>query len=113
MKVHVVCRTNELDWILGKIARQLVNELAPLMHVSLGSKPDTSADINHYVWYADFHGTTERATIGITHIDAPSKFELIREQLNSALAGICLSSGHMEDLIHAGLPSDKLCYVNP
>ena len=113
MKVHVVCRTSELDWILGKIARQLVRELEPMVQVSLGPKPDPSAHINHYVWYADFHGRTEPATIGITHIDSPGKFELIQEQLKSALAGVCLSSKHMEDLIHAGIPSNKLCYVNP
>ena len=113
MKVRLICRTDQLDWILGKIARQLARELEPLVQVSLGPEPDTSAHINHYVWYDDFHGGTERATIGITHINSLRKFELIQEQLKSALAGICLSSKHMRDLINAGIPSNKLCYVNP
>jgi hypothetical protein len=113
MKVHVVCRTDQLDWILGKIARQLVKELSHLVQVSLGSEPDGSAQINHYVWYDDFHGASSTATIGITHIDSIRKLELIQEQLKLAAAGICLSSNLMENLIHAGLPRDRLCYVNP
>lgn len=113
MKVHVVCRTDQLDWILGKIARQLVRELEPLVEVSLGSAPAAGADMNHYVWYDDYRDGSERATIGITHIDSPGKFALIQEQLRSASAGICLSSDHMKNLIHAGIPRDKLCYVNP
>src|SRR5258708_23065219 len=73
-KVRVVCRTDELDWILGKIARQLVRELEPLVEVSLGPAADAAADMNHYVWYDDYRDGSERATIGITHIDSPGKF---------------------------------------
>src|SRR4051812_37070093 len=98
MNVRVVCRPDQLEWILGKIARQLVRELNPWVQVSLGPEPDPLADINHYVWYNDFNGRTKRATIGITHIDSIRKFELVQEQLKSALAGICLSSKHMYDL---------------
>src|SRR6185503_17000006 len=104
MHVHVICRIDQRDWILGKIATRLVEELEPLVAVSLGDGPDQAADINHYVWYDDFACGSEAATIGITHIDSVQKFDLIASQLKVALAGICLSRSHMEDLAHAGLP---------
>lgn len=113
MNVRVICRQDQLGWILGKIATRLVTELETLVDVSLGTGPDSSADINHYVWYDDYDGRVETATIGITHIDSIRKFELIQSQLESARAGICLSRSHMEDLVHAGIPSHTLCYVNP
>jgi hypothetical protein len=113
MKVRIVCRTDQLDWILGKIARQLVRELEPLVDVSLGPLPDDAAQINHHVWYDDYRGGGAPATIGITHIDSIRKLEMVRDQLESALAGICMSRQQMTDLIHAGLPRQKLCYVTP
>lgn len=102
-----------MNWIFGKIARRMTSELALLIPVTLGSTPDPSADLNHYVWYADYEPGTHRATIGITHVDSVGKLELIRTQLTTALAGICLSRSHMADLVHAGLPAARLWYVNP
>jgi hypothetical protein len=108
-----VCRTDQLDWILGKIARNLVRELSPLVSATLGPVPDPGADVNHYVWYDDFKGATPSATLGITHIDSVRKLTLVRAQLETALAGICLSSAHMADLVHAGVPRAKLCWITP
>jgi hypothetical protein len=114
MRVRLVCNTGELDWILGKIAKKLMGELEPLVQeVSLKPEPDPRADINHYVWYSDFRADNQPATIGITHIDSFRKFELVQRQLDLALAAICLSRRHMEDLIQIGLSANKLCYVNP
>lgn len=113
MKIRVVCRNDQLDWILGKLAKQLVAELNSLVQASLAPEPDIHADMNHYVWYDDFRCGHERATIGITHIDSVRKFQMIQKQLESALVGICLSSKHMHDLIHAGIPGNQLCYITP
>lgn len=113
MRIHIVCRTDQLDWILGKITKKLVGELEPWAEVSVGPQPCKIAHVNHYVWYDDFRDYDQPSTIGITHIDSLQKFKIVKEQLSSALAGICLSSKHMEDLFHAGIPRQKLCYVTP
>jgi hypothetical protein len=112
VRVHVVCRADQMDWILGKIAQRLRRELEPLVPVSLGPEPDASADLNHFVWYDDYREGGP-ATIGITHIDSVRKLELVRAQLRTARAGICLSRQHRDDLVHAGLPRERLGYVTP
>lgn len=108
-----MCRADQLDWILGKIATRLVEALQSLAAASLGPVADPAADLNHYVWYDDFRAGPGLATIGITHIDSERKLEQVGGQLRSARAGICMSRQHMEDLYQAGLAAERLCYVSP
>lgn len=111
MKVSIVCRDDQRDWILGKIATRLRDELAPQVAVSLGPEPDAGADLHHFVWYDDFRDGGRAATVGVTHIDSRPKLEKLRHQLRRAGAGVCMSRDHMEELRAAGLP--RLCYVLP
>jgi hypothetical protein len=116
MRVRIVCYEDVDKWILGKFAVKLSQELRLLgVSVDISKKPDPSADVNHHIIYVDYDekNTTSLDTIMITHIDDIRKLNQVRRQLEVAKAGICMSNSTMIDLVSAGLPSEKLCYINP
>jgi hypothetical protein len=49
----------------------------------------------------------------VTHIDADWKFRKLKGQMQHAAAGICMSADSMHSLAAAGIPANKLCYINP
>jgi hypothetical protein len=117
MKIHIVCYEDLDDWILGKIARRLRDELQALgMTVGVGKVPDPSADINHHViyWgYVDRKSTIE--TVMVTHIDIRGELDKVRRQLldSGVEMGICMSFEAVHRLAHFGVPRQKLCFVSP
>ena len=117
MKVHIICYEDVDDWILGKIARRLRDELQALgMKVGLGKEPDPTADINHHIicWgYVDLKSTPE--TVMFTHIDTRGELEKVRYQLIDVGVemGICSSFEGVHRLAHFGMPRQKLCFISP
>jgi hypothetical protein len=115
MRVRIVSSESLNSWILGKFARKLEEELLRLdVLVDIG-EPDPHADINHYIIYISYNHNHRAAndTLMITHIDDMYKFNLLKNQMQYAKLGICMSRDTMLQLINAGIPVDKLAYINP
>ncbi len=115
MKVHIVCYEDVHGWILGKFALKLQEHLRPLgVAATISKQPDPQADINHHIIYYDYDGRkTTTETVMVTHIDTDWKRERLRQQLINAAMGICCSAESVDALAAAGLPREKLCFVNP
>jgi predicted O-linked N-acetylglucosamine transferase (SPINDLY family)/glycosyltransferase involved in cell wall biosynthesis len=115
MKVHIVCYEDVHGWILGKFALKLQEHLRPLgVAAKISKQPDPQADINHHIIYYDYDGRkTTTDTVMVTHIDTNWKSERLGQQLVNAAMGICMSAETVDNLTAAGLPREKLCFVNP
>jgi len=115
MKVRIVCYEATDSWILGKFATNLRNELLKLsVEADIANEPSQKADINHHIIYIDYDGRrTSIDTVMVTHVDADWKFRRLKAQLGNSAAGICMSSDSMRSLAAAGIPPEKLCYINP
>jgi hypothetical protein len=115
MRVRIVCYEDIDKWILGKFARKLHENLSLLnIESDISNEPDNCADINHHIIYYDYKNLkTKVDTLMITHIDNISKFNRLKNQLEVASMGICMSRNTMEHLSNLGIPRDKICYVNP
>ena len=115
MKVHIVCYEDVHGWILGKFALKLQEHLCPLgVAATISKQPDPQADINHHIIYFDYDGRkTTTETVMVTHIDTDWKRDRLRLQLVNAAMGICMSAETVDNLAAAGLPREKLCFVNP
>ncbi|WP_161891114.1 hypothetical protein [Pontibacter russatus] len=115
MRVRIVSYEDIHGWILGKFARKLQEELALLgMEVDIAKTADPAADINHHIIYLGYESYTGGVeTLMITHVDDVRKLSLIKEQLKTAHVGICMSAETMHQLSGAGVPRNKLCFVNP
>lgn len=115
MKVNII--DIEAGWIIGKFARKLYEELDKLgVEVTLSSKRDSTADINHYPLYTyiDYSNSKHKNdTMMITHVDSLAKVELIKSRLKTYGMGICMSEYTMNYLTSLGVPREKLCYINP
>lgn len=115
MRVRIVSTESLNSWILGKFAKKLEEELLRLnVLVDIG-EPDPNADINHYIIYIsyNFNRQAENDTLMITHIDDMHKFNLLKSHMQYAKLGICMSRDTMMQLINAGIPENKLAYINP
>lgn len=115
MKVQIVCYEDLDKGILGKFALKLCQELRLMsIEANIAKIPDPTADINHHIIYGYYNGEkTTIDTVMVTHIDTISKLSLLKKQLISAEMGICMSYETMQKLIIAGIPRQKLCYINP
>jgi hypothetical protein len=116
MRVRIVSYEDVNAWILGKFARKLNEELLKLgVQSDISNVPDPHADINHHIIYTYCKPgqPAHNDTVMITHVDEIHKANLLKKQLATAKAGICMSAATMNELIGIGLPADKLCYVSP
>lgn len=116
MKVRIVSYEDVNAWILGKFARKLNDELKKLgIDSDISKSPDDSADINHHIIYINYEELKSVGvdTIMITHIDDIRKLNQLKKQLLVAKMGICMSRSTMMELANAGIPSEKLAFVNP
>jgi hypothetical protein len=116
MKVNIICGEDLNAWIVGKFARKLNDELDKMgieSGISKDSRPE--ADVNHYILYDAFKNRQKSRvdTLMITHLDTPGKIHHIKKQLEIADMGVCMSSQTVENLVNAGVPREKLCYINP
>jgi glycosyltransferase involved in cell wall biosynthesis len=115
MKVRIVCYEDVDAWILGKFAKKLNEELSKLgIKTDIAKVPDPTADINHHIIYFTYDGKVNSVdTLMITHIDSSYKLNLLKKQLESAKLGICMSLDTMQKLVAAGIPQNRLYYINP
>jgi glycosyltransferase involved in cell wall biosynthesis len=115
MKVQLVCYEDIEKWILGKFAKNLNIELRKLgVDSNIGYSPDLAADINHHIIYLGYNGQkTTTDTLMITHVDQLDKLNVLKDQLNQAQMGICMSNQTVQELATAGIPRSKLCFVDP
>jgi hypothetical protein len=115
MKVHIICYEDLEDWILGKFATRLCDEvIAQGIACDVSSSSDPTADINHHVNYSGYNGRkTTIDSIILTHINTYQKLERVRMQVVEAEMGICMSSQTMEMLAQRGIPRSKLCFIKP
>jgi hypothetical protein len=103
MRVRIVSYEDVNAWILGKFARKLHEELTKLgVQAEIGNTPDATADVNHHIIYLDYDvaKATANDTLMITHIDNQSKLKLIKDQLEHARLGICMSAEMMNALLN-------------
>ena len=57
MKVHIICYEDLEDWILGKFATRLCDEvIAQGIPCDVSSSSAPTADINHHVNYSGYNG---------------------------------------------------------
>ncbi len=115
MRVRIVCYEDVDTWILGKFARKLNDELKKQnIESDIAKVADPKADINHHIIYVDFNGKRSSIdTLLITHIDSLQKLNQLKRQLGTARAGVCFSSETMLKLVAAGIPQEKLFFINP
>ena len=116
MRVHIISYEDLEDWILGKFATRLCDEvIAQGVACDVSGSSDPTADINHHVNYSGYDGRkTTIDTLMVTHINTNEKLERIRMQMVEAEMGICMSSPTMEMLAaQRGIPRSKLCFINP
>jgi hypothetical protein len=84
------------------------------IETDISNTPDLTADINHHLIYNSFNGVkTTIDSLMITHIDSIFKLNLVRRNMETALAGICMSRETMEYLVKMGIDKKRICYVNP
>lgn len=102
-------------WIFTKFAQRMNERLNDMgIRSEIGMQVDPAADINHHIPFHPYQPLADFCdTLMITHVDCEYKIELLRHQLKTARMGICMSKETMNLLANAGLPRNKLCYVNP
>ena len=102
-------------WILTKFAQRLKDHLNELGALADLGGIDPGADINHHIPYHPYRPLRSfNDTLMITHVDTGQKIELLRQQLETAKMGICMSKDTLNYLVQTGgIPREKLCYVNP
>ena len=111
IKVNIVCGDD--GWIFKKFADRLAENLSSEnVDVSLGRDSREDVDINHHIPYISFP-PYKNDTLMITHVDTMAKFRWLKEQLETAALGICMSKDTMDKLTMYGISRDKLCYINP
>lgn len=115
MKVRIVCYEDVHQWILGKFALKMRDNLVQMgIDACIVKTPDKNADINHHIVYYNFSGIRSSIdSLMITHIDDISKKNLLRKIIDQASIGICMSNQTMVKLSNLGIPRDKLCFINP
>lgn len=111
--IHLVCEDS--GWILRKFAVRMQEELEKQGYkCSVSGVIDPCADVNHHIIYDSWEPIAlYNDTLMITHILSYNELERVRQQLQVAKMGICMSRETMERLAQYGVPREKLCYINP
>ena len=117
MKVRLVCYEEVDRWIMGKFALRMRDNLQQLqIETDIAMQVDPAADINHHIVFEGYEpgsAPSSRHTLMITHVDDIRKLELIKEQLKTAAAGVCMSRETQQQLAQLGADKNRLCYINP
>lgn len=111
--VRLICK--DQGWILGKFAYKMKEQLELRgIKAEIAECIDLSADINHHIPYHSYMPLRDcNDTLMITHVDSLQKLSLLKNQLQVAKLGICMSKDTMNQLASYGVPREKLCYINP
>jgi hypothetical protein len=100
--------------ILTKFANKMKEHLDLLgVETTISPIPDTSADINHHINYLPYKPNSTLNTLMITHIFDGYKLDRVRENMETADIGICMSDDTRDWLIEKGLDKDKLKVILP
>ena len=111
MQINLVC--NEPVWILRKFVIRLQEYLENMqVDVTVSDHSVEDADINHHVQFATYD-VYPNDTLMISHVDCWKLVERLKEQLQTARLGICMSKETMDNLVKWGVSRNKLCYINP
>jgi hypothetical protein len=116
MKVHIINYEQGFnDGILSKFARKLHDELEKTdgIEVSIGNVPEPTADVNHHINYLPYRHSNTVNTLMVTHIWEGYKLDKLKEHMETADMGICMSDDTKNFLISKGLSGDKLATVLP
>lgn len=116
IKIHIINYEQAFnDGILSKFARKMYDELEKHkdIEVSLGNVPEPTADVNHHVNYLPYKHSSTINTLMVTHIFDGYKFDTLKEHLETADMGICMSDDTKNSLIERGLNASKLSTVLP
>lgn len=114
-RVRLVLSHSAGQWILGKMASKLADELAATgIDADVSDVPLATADINHYVlFYQLVSKPITKTTVGVTHVDDFRKLGVLRRQMTDVDAAICLSHSTSDQLVMAGISRDRVCVVPP
>ncbi len=116
MKIHLVnYEASFNDGILSKFANKMFEALSkdPSLEVSLSDKVREDVDINHHINYLQYKPNSTKNTLMVTHIFKGYKFDSLKEQMNTADLGICMSRDTKEELVKWGLDGKKLPIILP
>jgi hypothetical protein len=115
MRVRIICYEALDNWIAGKYAKKMNECLIDIgIRSDIADQPDLKADINHHIFYGGYDGNKSSIdTLMITHIDNISKLCKLKNQLNNAEMGICMSRETMERIVELGIPRNRVSYINP
>ncbi|MEO6323142.1 MAG: hypothetical protein ABIT01_09315, partial [Thermoanaerobaculia bacterium] len=116
LRVRLIISAENTSWIIGKMGERLVQELTRAgVAATMGSDPDDSADINHWMSYGMVSRRAGRkSTVCITHIDDPYKTAHLASILGVSVdLGLCMSRDMRRALVQWGIPADRLWYVLP
>ena len=102
-------------WILEKFANRLLENLGQWgVNAEIGNDPSDDVDINHWGIYHVCKGEKRtKGTFFITHVDSFWRMEMVKTALKTADVGVCMSSDTLNNLVSAGIPRDRLCYITP
>jgi hypothetical protein len=105
----------ERGWILEKMAVRLADNLAAWNVVTqISYLPSPQVEINHWMHYLYLEGGWHgKNTLSITHVDRPAKLHILKKRMKKADMGVCMSRMTLEQLVLAGIPRQKLCYITP
>lgn len=118
LKINIIA-DKESGWICYKFGQMVYENLKKLGYdASLTNKYDSSADINHYftpneVGIDKESKIDKNTTFMITHVDTTYKKDQILKLTKSGATGICMSLETRNRMLAAGVPANKICYINP
>lgn len=117
-KIHVHLVNYEMafnDGILSKFAHKMYDELKKYkdVKVTMGNVPDPEADVNHHINYLPYRHSDTINTLMVTHIWEGTKLDSLKEGMETADMGICMSEDTEKQLVKWGIPQEKLTTVLP
>lgn len=117
MRVNII--TDKDGWILNKFATSVCEQLQKLGYEAITSYEFKSDyDINHYfrpggVGLDCYTKVDQNTTFMITHVDTQMKLDEIKDLTKKGAIGICMSRDTRDKMLTAGVPANKVCYINP
>lgn len=116
MKIHIVNYEQAFnDGILSKFARKMYDELEKIkdVEVTIGNVPEPEADVNHHINYLPYRHSSTINTLMITHIWEGYKLDALKEGMQTADMGICMSNATEFQMKKEGISEKKLATVLP
>jgi hypothetical protein len=116
LKIHLINYEQAFNnGILSKFAHKMYDELEKHkdVTVTIGNVPNPDATVNHSINYLPYRHTGTINTLMVTHIFDGYKFDSLKEHLETADMGICMSDDTKNSLIERGLDAKKLTTVLP